>query len=502
MTPSALSIPWADTMADSALSGLPLQARLRRVVVDAILSGRLPAGTLLPSSRDLATVLSVSRNTVTLAYQHLVDEGFLESRPRSGIFVAVQAKSRPAKASDPLAGSGNSPPDWTDRVLRSQTQLRTLHKPERWSAYAYPFVYGTYDPEIFPAEDFRECCVRTLARSQLARWTPDFETDDVAELIEQIRKRVLPNRGVFALDDEIMITIGAQQAYYLIAEAFFDKSTQVGLEEPGHVHARNSFSLREPRFIEVPVDADGLVVKGLPTLDYLFVTPSHQSPTTVTMSLERRRELLHLAATQDFVLIEDDYEAENLYAGEPVPALKSMDRAGRVIYVGSVSKSLSPALRLGFIVAPQALIRELRAIRHSMLRHPSAFLQHVYALFLGLGHHESLTRRVNAAMGERLHMAADALTRYLPEFEFTMPAGGASIWVRTPAWVDSAELSAKCRQQGVLIESGDVFFGRQPYPCPFFRLRLSSIPANKIEPGIKAMAKAFRDLAGDRGRRL
>ena len=486
-------------MADTALSGLPLQARLRRVMVDAILGGLLPAGTMIPSSRDLAAALSISRNTVTLAYQHLVDEGFLESRPRTGIFVAAQAQPRPVRASDPLAGSGSSPPDWAARVVRSQTKLRTLHKPERWSDYRYPFVYGTYDPEIFPAEDFRECCVRTLARSQLARWAPDFETDDVAELIEQIRKRVLPSRGVFALDEEIMITIGAQQAYYLIAETLFKQSTRVGLEEPGHVHARNSFSLREPRFVEVPVDSEGLVLESLPELDYLFVTPSHQSPTTVTLSLERRRELLHLARTQDFVLIEDDYEAENLYAGEPVPALKSMDRGGRVIYVGSVSKSLSPALRLGFIVAPQALIRELRAIRHSMLRHPSAFLQHVYALFLSLGHHESLTRRVNAAMGERLQIATKALGDCLPEFEFTMPAGGASIWVRTPAWVDAAELAAKCRQLGVLIESGDVFFGKQPYPCPFFRLRLSSIAANQIEPGILALAQAYRSLASDRG---
>ncbi len=486
-------------MGDTALSGLPLQARLRRVVVDAILGGLLPAGTLLPSSRDLSAVLGVSRNTVTLAYQHLVSEGFLESRPRQGIVVAAQARPRSVKASDPPAGSGQSPPNWQARVLRSQTALRTLHKPERWRDYDYPFVYGTYDPEIFPTEDFRECCVRTLARSQLARWTPDFETDDVAELIEQIRKRVLPQRGVFALSEEIMITVGAQQAYYLIAEALFEAGTRVGLEEPGHVHARNSFNMRQPSFVEVAVDADGVILEDLPPLDYLFVTPSHQSPTTATLSLERRRELLHLARTKDFVLIEDDYEAENLYAGEPVPALKSMDRGGRVIYVGSVSKSLSPALRLGFIVAPQALIHELRAIRHAMLRHPSAFLQHVYALFLSLGHHDALTRRVNAAMGERLQIASEALRSCVPDFEFTMPAGGASIWVRTPGWVDSAELAAKCRQHGVLIESGDVFFGKQPYPCPFFRLRLSSIPANRIEPGIKALAQAYQELADDRG---
>jgi GntR family transcriptional regulator/MocR family aminotransferase len=187
----------------------------------------------------------------------------------------------------------------------------------------------------------------------------------------------------------------------------------------------------------VAVDADGLVVDDLPALDYLYVTPSHQSPTTATLSLERRHRLLAFAAAHDVVVIEDDYEAENLYAGAPMPALKSLDRSDRVIYVGSVSKSLSPALRLGYIVAPAPLIRELRLLRHAMLRHPSAFLQHAYALFLSLGHHESHARKVNAAMQERLALAAAALREHLPDFAFELPQGGGSIWVRAPAWLDA-----------------------------------------------------------------
>lgn len=262
---------------------------------------------------------------------------------------------------------------------------------------------------LFPTEDFRECCVRSLARSQLPHWTPDLETDDVPELIEQIRTRLLPRRGVFALPQEIIVTIGAQQAYYLLSDTLFSEQVRVGLEEPGHPHARNSFALRNPRFVEARVDGDGVVVDDLPPLDYLFVTPSHQSPTTVTLSLERRQRLLALARERDFVLIEDDYEAENLYGGQPMPALKSLDCGGRVIYVGSISKSLSPALRLGYIVAPEHLIKELRAIRHAMLRHPSAFLQHAFALFLSLGHHESHTRRVNLAIRERLDLVCGAL---------------------------------------------------------------------------------------------
>lgn len=495
-------IQWESLFELPSQPALPLQRRLRLAVVRAIMDGRLPLGAPLPSSRELAHVLGLSRNTVTAAYEQLVDEGFLEARPRSGVFVAMNACTTDVQEPDPLVGShgpSGFPPDWSARVLRSLTNERTLSKPDKWRSYPYPFIYGTYDPQLFPTEAFRECCVRSLARSHLPHWTPDFEVDDVPDLIDQIRLRLLPKRGVFALKEDILVTLGAQHAYYLLAEALFDESQRVGLEEPGHPHARNSFSLRKPRWVQAPVDDQGLVVDALPPVDYLFVTPSHQSPTTATMSLERRQLLLRKAEQQDFVVIEDDYEAENLYEGSPLPALKSLDKTGRVIYVGSVSKSLSPSLRLGFIVAPRALIAELRGLRHAMLRHPSAFLQHAYALFLSQGHHDAHARRVNHAMQERLSLAALALREYLPDFEFTLPSGGASVWVRAPAWVDSGELELMARNHGVLIEAGDVFFVRPPYPCPFFRLRLSSIAAEKISEGIKALKMAVDELAQARG---
>ena len=498
------SIQWAQLFQLPDQSALPLQARLRLAIVHAILEGRLGDGAALPSSRELAGLLRLSRNTVTAAYLQLVDEGFLQARPRSGVFVAPNARPLSATLAESLVGQGGQSgraPLWSMRVLRSLAHQPTLSKPDQWRAYPYPFIYGTYDPQLFPTEDFRECCARSLARSQLPRWTPDFETDDVPDLIEQIRTRLLPKRGVFALKEEVIVTIGAQHAYYLLADALFDEKTRVGLEEPGHPHARQSFSLRAPQWVGVGVDGEGLLVDTLPAVDYLFVTPSHQSPTTATLALERRRCLLRQAELNDFVIIEDDYEAENLYAGSPMPALKSLDKTGHVIYVGSVSKSLSPALRLGYIVAPRALIQELRLIRHAMVRHPSAFLQHAYALFLSLGHHESHARRVNQAMQERLALAASALREHLPDFEFVLPQGGASIWVTAPLWVDAAELSLIARSHGVLIESGEVFFLKPPYPCPYFRLRLSSIAAAQIPAGIRALGLAVDELAQARGER-
>ncbi len=493
---------WARLFVLPEQPGLPLQGRLRLAVVKPILEGRLPPGAAMPSSRDMAKMLGLSRNTVTAAFQQLIDEGFLESRPRSGVFVALHARAARVDqhdAPEAFGSGGGQPPDWSQRVLRSLTDQPTLSKPEKWRGYPYPFVYGTHDPKLFPTEGFRECCTRSLARAQLAHWTPDFETDDVPDLIEQIRLQLLPKRGVFALKEEILVTVGAQQAFYLLADALLDDTQRMGFEEPGHPHARNTFSLRKPRWVPVAVDGEGLVVDTLPPLDYLFVTPSHQSPTTVTLSLERREWLLRKAELANFVIIEDDYEAENLYQGTPMPALKSLDKSGRVVYVGSLSKSLSPALRLGYIVAPRALINELRVLRHAMVRHPSAFLQHAYALFLSLGHHESHARRVNQAMQERVERVAQALREHLPDFAFQLPQGGASMWVQAPAWVDASELALMAQRHGVLIEAGDAFFATPIYPCPFFRLRLSSIATEQIDAGIAALALAVEDLAQARG---
>jgi GntR family transcriptional regulator / MocR family aminotransferase len=479
---------------------LSLQARLRTAVVREILNGRLAEGTALPSSRDLAQLIGLSRNTVTAAYRRLVDENFLVARARSGIFVAAGARQavadEPASpASAPAAAQDGTAPDWKARVRRSLQGRPTLSKPEGWSEYPYPFVYGRLDPQLFPIEAFRECCTHALTRARLDQWASDFETDEVPELIEQIRKRVLPKRGVFALPEEIVVTVGAQQAFHLLAEALIDRHTRLGFEEPGYPHARNCFALRKPQLLRVPVDAGGAVIDGLPALDYLFVTPSQHSPTTATLSLERRHTLLAKAQAQGFVVIEDDYEAENLYDGTPIPALKSMDRSGHVIYIGSLSKSLSPALRLGYIVAPRHLAAELRLLRHAVLRHPSAFLQNAYALFLSLGHHESHARRVNQAMQQRMVLAADGLRRHLSGFGFTLPRGGASIWVRAPKGIDGGELALAARAHGVLIEPGNVFFDNPPYPCPYFRLRLSSITPAKIDDGLRALADAMQGLS-------
>lgn len=492
-------VQWSQLFRLPDQPGLGLQARLRQAMVQAMDSGRLVAGAPLPSSRELARLLGLSRNTVMAAFEQLVDEGFLESRPRSGMIVAHRSGAQRPAPVVPSAGGRSRPPDWAQRLRRSLAEQRTLSKPEGWQAQPYPFVFGGFDEELFPAEAFRECCMRALSRGRTARWAHDLESADLPDLVEQIRLHLLPRRGVFALDSEILVTVGAPQAFQLLAEALCHADTRLGFEEPGHPHARNAFQWHRTPLVPLPLDSHGLKVDSLPPLDYVFVTPSHQSPTTVTLPIERRLALLQCAEEQDMVVIEDDYEAENLHTGTPMPALKSLDKSGRVIYIGSLAKSLSPVLRLGYIVAPQRLVAELRRLRHTAVRHPSSFLQQAWALFIALGHHDRHARQVNQLLRQRLQLTLRAMAEQLPGFEVLPPQGGASLWVAAPAWVDAAELAELAQAQGVLIEPGNVFFARPPYPCPWFRLRLSSIPTARIPAGIAALASAVRQLAIARG---
>lgn len=500
-TPSAL---WAHQFRRSPESKATLQHQIRQMLVAAILDGQLPPDSALPSSRELADQLGVARNTVVLAYQMLVEEGYLLSRERSGHFVNPEmlqglhglTARQPEPGPGAPAGETHARPEWQKRIVRPPSAQRNIVKPTNWQNYAFPFIYGQFDQSLFPINDWRECCMKALSIMEIRNWAPDLIERDDESLIQQIRTRVLPRRGVFAMPEEIVITNGCQQALYLVADLLCGKRTTVGFENPGYPDARNIFENRNAHLLELPVDGEGIdpqrLSGSLARCDYVYVTPSHQCPTTATMPIGRRRALLELAQRNDFVIIEDDYESENTFSGTPHPALKSLDTADRVIYVGSLSKTFAPGLRLGYVVGPQELIRELRALRRLMVRHPVAYIQRAFATFLALGHHDALLRRLAHAYKERAQALMAALDAHLPEARYVPVAGGASCWVEGPPWLDSARLADDAREAGILIEPGGVFFADEAERCPWFRMGFSAIKLEKIEPGVRALAQVVR----------
>lgn len=487
---------WKQLLQRSARENLTLQGRIREMLVAAILDGQLKPGTPVPSSRELAFELGVGRITVVLAYQQLADEGYLVSRERKGHFVSsallgqrMQIRTA-AGTQQPMA-----PTSWAQRLCQQPSAQRSIVKPSNWQKSPYPFLYGQFDESLFPTAAWRECCLKALSVLDIRDWAPDQITRDDESLVEQICTRVLPRRGVWATREQLIITVGAQHALYMVADLLMRESTRVGIEDPCYPDARNIFSSRTSQIVPLPVDGQGLVVDArLSNLDYLYATPSHQCPTGVTMPLHRREELLRMAGAKDFVIIEDDFESENNFAGNPIPALKSLDRSERVIYIGSLSKSMAPGLRVGYIVAAPELISELRALRRLMIRHPSSFIQRSLSLFISLGYNDAHLKRLAEAQRERGAIVLEALARHAPQCTVTTMSGGGSCWVQLPDDIPAAELAVRAAEHGVLVEPGDVFFQAEAPPGNFIRLGFQSINARVIDEGIATLAKVIKDM--------
>jgi GntR family transcriptional regulator/MocR family aminotransferase len=475
-----------------------LQGQIREMLVSAILDGHIPAGNVLPSCRKLALQLGVARNTVVLAYQQLVEEGYLIARERSGYYVNKDILAGRVDREQHAAAHCKTELKWGKRLKLEPSAQRNIVKPRDWQKYPYPFIYGQFDPALFPVSDWRECAREALSIAAIREWARDSVDSDDPLLIEQIRTRVLPRRGVWASPEEILVTVGAQQALYIIASLLIDAHTVVGVEEPGYPDARNILASRRCALVPLPLDDMGLVVdERLRACEYVYVTPSHQSPTTVTMPLARRRQLLAQAADTDLVVIEDDYESETNYLGEPTLALKGLDVDGRVIYVGSLSKTLAPGLRLGYLVAAPELVREARALRRLILRHPPANNQRAVALFLARGHHDSLVRRLSHAYKDRWQAMGDALSHYLPDSARVPTFGGTSFWVKGPGHLDARELQRRALEHGILLEAGEVHFMAEHPPLNCFRLGFSSIAVDRIEPGVRKLAALVHELADE-----
>jgi GntR family transcriptional regulator/MocR family aminotransferase len=474
-----------------------LQARIQQMVAEGILAGRFRRGEKLPSTRRLAQHLSVSRITVTLAYTELQANDYLSSRGRSGYFVSENAPEPPSFG-EPTVRKDKV--DWNLALAQrfSDGPPIGMGKPADWKRYNYPFIYGQADPTLFDHANWRLCAMQALGTRNFDALTQDqFDADD-PELVSFIARHTLPRRGILAHPDEILITLGAQNALWLAAQ-LLAVERQVAVEDPCYPALRQLLHQSRSRVRFVPVDEHGLPPEAIPeNTRAIFTTPSHQCPTSATLPLSRRRALLARAADLNALIVEDDYEFEMSYLGPPSPALKSLDEDGRVIYVGSFSKTLCPGLRLGYMVGAAPFIREARALRASVLRHPPGHIQRTAAHFLSLGHYDSLIRRIGKALGARRAVMEEAVANHGLEIAGKGAHGGSSLWMRAPMGVDTVHLAEDLRDASVLIEPGAPFFAGTDVPANFYRLGYSSIPSERIGEGVARIAAALAPRA--RGR--
>ena len=482
-------VAWLRIFADISRPGVVLQTQIRQGLAAAVAAARLSPGQRLPSSRRLATILGVGRNTVTAAYEQLVEDGVLTSQQRSGVFVAAAPPGdRATRHADAEASA------WQPEFAMRPSALHHISKPRDWQSYPYPFLFGQFDPGLFPIQSWRESVGKASSVASVNEWASDLIDEDDQELVSQLRARVLPRRAVWAAADEVMITIGAQQALYLAIRLLVGPGTAVAMEDPGYPDTRHMVRLAGGRLHFLPVDGFGARLDhDVSGCRVAVLTPGHQCPTTVSMSAARREAVLGLARTHGITVIEDDYDADLFHEGDALPPLKSADTQGRVIYIGSLSKVLAPGLRLGYVVASAPVIREMRMLRRIMLRHPPSNNQRAMAMFISLGHYRTHLRRVAEVLAERAARVDALLPTHLPTCRWQRGSGAASYWIEGPPGLDAAAMATAAAAQGVLIEPGGVFFAAEQAGRACFRLGISSIRTDRIEPGLLRLGQVIAE---------
>jgi GntR family transcriptional regulator/MocR family aminotransferase len=474
-----------------------LQSQIRSKLVEGILVGSFALGSRLPSSRKLAEQLGVARNTVVLVYQTLQDEGYIVSRERSGIYVNEKIHQGWVNQNEV---NQSYIPKVSDNQHRFKHALKTTNQtacPADWQKYNYPFIDGKFDSSLYPVKEWREANQQANVTREINQWSHGVGDDPM--LLEQIRTKVIPRRGIQASSNEIMITVGTQQALHLVSQLFVDASVTVAVEEPGYPEVRDLLQYNGANLVYQPVDDNGMMVDPqLNQCDIIYTTPSHQTPTSVTMSMSRRQELLSKAKEQDILIIEDDFEFESNFLRQPHPALRSLDTENRVIYISCLSKVLASGIQIGFIVADSGVISELKKLRKMTMRNPPLNNQRAVAYFLSLGYYDAFMLHLHKVFFERWLTLREALNTYLPNCIDTGPIqGGTAYWITGPKQLDGENLREKAAQLGILIEPVKRYFAKGKHPENCFRMGVTSIPNDRIRIGVSKLAELIHQLTAE-----
>jgi GntR family transcriptional regulator/MocR family aminotransferase len=459
-----------------------LSGEIYRQMRRAILDGRLRPGDALPPSRELARTLSVSRMTVTVAYDRLAGEGFVASRVGSGTFVGEHAARVQGLAA---RGHGVLQP----RALWAEVPLPTLLVPPP----PFDFRTGVPDAALFPHRAWR----RRVARALRAEEVDAGRYADPAGhlgLREAIARHIGVSRGVEASPDDVTVTGGTQQALHLIARVLLEPGDRVAVEDPGYAPARRVFETLGLRVAGVPVDGDGLVVDALPRrVRLVYVTPSHQYPLGVTLSLARRQALLAWAARHQAAVVEDDYDSEFRFGGRPLEPLQTLDAAGRVVYVGSFSKTMLPTLRLGFLVTPPSLRAAVHRARYVTDWHSPTLAQAALAAFLSEGAFARHVRRVSGAYRVRHQTLADGLARELGDHLEVVPSTTGlhlAALARGAAADRVAAIARRAADRGVVFHPLSRFAVGEHGRAGIV-LGYGAIPTARIDEGLRRLRECF-----------
>jgi GntR family transcriptional regulator/MocR family aminotransferase len=436
----------------------PLYQQLGGYLSDLIETERLPAGSKLPATRELAGALGLSRNTVSLAYEELVARGLLTAHVGQGTFVAARPAT-PRRAPAPSRGFA-----WSALYA---LRTRALVLPPGLTArprgpVRYDFRGGQVDLGSLPAAELRRAFGGVLARHarQMAAHVDPLGWPPLRAAVAQY----LVGRGIGCDAGDVAIVNGAQQAIDLVARVLLDPGDTVVMEQPGYFGASLAFAAAQANLVAVAVDDEGLRTDALARVlrarrvKLVYTTPAAQSPTGVQLSDARRRALLALADEHQAPIFEDDYDSELRYEGAPVPALKTLDGAGQVIYAGTFSKVLFPGLRVGYVVAARPLLEKLALARWNADVVTSVAAQAALAEVLAGGGLDRHLRRMRRIYGERAAAMQAALAASMPAgTRWTRPRGGHTVWLTLPDGTDAERVAHAAALCGIAYTPGSVF---------------------------------------------
>lgn len=463
-----------------------LQLQIREKLIQGIFSGSIPPGHKMPSSRRMAEQLGVARNTVVLAYQQLVDDGFLVTRERSGFYVSDTIPQQGVISYGTDAPEPSSEGDrrfWRvhcNPVAVSRRALQT--RPANWLQYPYPFVTNEYDPRLYPGKEWRECTRDIFTAREVAQWATLGANEDDRFLVEQVCTRLLPRRGIYVDPSQLLLTSGLEQACYLLGELLLGKGRKLALVQPAGGEAADIFQDTGANLLPLIQDSDGPVIDSrLCEADCIYLEPNVQNPTAVTTSLERRRQILQQAHNQQAVIIENDCDLDFCYHASALPPLKSMEQGNSVIYLYQFPKIIDPGMQLAFVVAPKPVIRRLRALRFTLRENVPALNQRLLGKFIAGGHFDAALFRITQLLRERWVALGEALMYHLPKLKVRRASCGTGCWLELPEHIDAAQLQTQAEKSGLLLDA--VADGQA------VRLGFSAIDAGKIESGIKILAR-------------
>ncbi|RZI44363.1 PLP-dependent aminotransferase family protein [Herbaspirillum sp. HC18] len=430
-------------------NGLPVNRQLYQVIREAILSHVLPGGLQLPSSRDLARELKMSRNTVTYAYEQLVAEGFLETRVGAGTFVAdtvpheiPEVAAKEAARINPASSLGLSQ---RGAQLVEQAGAYRL----QWGA----FMPGVPDVTLFPTKIWSRLQNKYWRRARADLLTYG-QGNGYPPLREAIAEYLRVVRSVNCTADQVLITTGIHQSIDLAAKLLAEAGDRAWVEDPCYWGTRSVLRALNLQPVPVAVDGEGIDLRNGDWKHpprFIFVTPSHQYPLGPVMSLSRRRMLLEYAAVHNAWIMEDDYDSEFRYNSRPLASLQGMDTHDRVLYLGSFSKTLFPGLRIGFLVVPQALAAPFATGLSDLYRGGQALTQAILADFMAEGHFASHIRRMRVLYEERLRLLQEAIVRnFGDDLPMTGGDAGLHLTLGLPDGCDDAAVSRHAQSQGII----------------------------------------------------